>query len=757
MTTDEPAGTTDRTRGSGSGLRRVGDDLTARIAALRGERVTGAEDPVLLLLVGAQAAAVARKVRWATLVLNPGSTSTKLAAYDGLELVAEGEVAALAGPADVAEVRVEQALDWITQRRLRIDEISGIAARGGILPPLMAGTYRICAEMVDDLAHAPYDHPSNLAVPMALRLAEHAAPGAALTTTDPGTVDEVALVYKLTGSSAVVDERVMAHYLNQRAVAAFALRALDLEPERAHLITCHLGGGTSAIRHLRGRMVQVSPPFGGMPSANRAGALPLHRVIALLEQHAYTIDELKRDVITGSGGLLSLAGTSSLATLVEFRERGASAEQRRKVELILDFFADRVAAAIQALAACRDPVDAIVLTGGLARDDEFCERVRERIQLPVPVARVPGSLEQSALAAGLLRSLVDPSTRVSYAAVRDELAARREAEHQLLSLPLIASSRRRFDCSRPPAGLDDILEAACGDEPPTIALVGADNPEALLAVKSALERPGSRMARFLLLGPYGSVSHLAWELDVPIDDETAILVDAPDPVSAATELLAAGLADTLMKGSCMTADVLKGYLAHLKAAGRAGPELRLSHVGLFEIPGRPGLVAVTDAAMNTYPDVEARIEILDNALGLMRAIGYTRPRVAVISATEKPSGKVASSVEARAIADRFAGRSDLLIEGPLSVDLSLSPESAREKRYSGRIRGDADLLLVPDIDAGNAVYKSFTVASGATLAGVIVGGDAPLILTSRGDSARTKLTSIALACLLIRRQKGGTP
>ncbi|HUT76511.1 MAG TPA: phosphate acyltransferase, partial [Polyangia bacterium] len=259
----------------------------------------------------------------------------------------------------------------------------------------------------------------------------------------------------------------------------------------------------------------------------------------------------------------------------------------------------------------------------------------------------------------------------------------------------------------------------------------------------------------LLLGPHAAVTRLAWELDVPIDGENAQLVDTDDPVASASELMLAGIADTLMKGSCMTSAVLKGFLGYLKAANRKHPNMLLSHLALFELPGRPGLLGVTDAAMNTSPDVEARLGILDNALRAMRLLGFERPKVAVISAVEKPSDAVTSSLEGRAIAERLAGRDDLIVEGPLSVDIALSPTSAREKKYAGRIRGDADLLLVPDIDAGNAVYKAFTVISGATLGGAIIGGEVPIILTSRGDSSRTKLASVALACLLIQRGRDG--
>jgi len=284
-----------------------------------------------------------------------------------------------------------------------------------------------------------------------------------------------------------------------------------------------------------------------------------------------------------------------------------------------------------------------------------------------------------------------------------------------------------------------------------VAVVGADNEEALLAAKLAVEE--GHLARFLLVGPHGRVSQLAWELDVPIDDENFLLVDAADPVTRSMELLQAGLCDTLMKGSVMTAALLKGYLGYLKGKGLTGHGLLLSHIGLFEIPGRGRLVAITDAAINTNPDVEARVRILENALSVLHLLGFARPKVAVVSAVEKVSRAVTSSVEGEAIAARFAGRTDLIIEGPLSVDLSLSPDSAREKKYRGQIQGDADLLLVPDLDVGNAIYKAFTVTSGAALAGAVIGGEAPFVLTSRGDSSKSKLASLALALLLTRMRK----
>ena len=124
-----------------------------------------------------------------------------------------------------------------------------------------------------------------------------------------------------------------------------------------------------------------------------------------------------------------------------------------------------------------------------------------------------------------------------------------------------------------------------------------------------------------------------------------------------------------------------------------------------------------------------------------------------MSSIEKPSEKVLSSVEGRELAEHFMYRDDMIVEGPISFDLALSPEAVRDKNYKGKIQGDADLLVVPMIDVGNVVYKAFTITGGAVAAGSVIGGDAPLILTSRGDNARSKLSSIGLALLLARKNK----
>ena len=179
-----------------------------------------------------------------------------------------------------------------------------------------------------------------------------------------------------------------------------------------------------------------------------------------------------------------------------------------------------------------------------------------------------------------------------------------------------------------------------------------------------------------------------------------------------------------------------------------------SHVGFFQIPTYPKLLAVTDAALIPSPSSELRHRILENALTVCGYLNIEKPRVAVISAVETVTPSVESSTEAHEFASVYADRDDVIVEGPLSLDVAMDPHSAREKNYPGKIKGNADILLMPDIEAGNVVYKSLTVSSGAYLAGVIMGAGVPIVLTSRGDSARSKLASIGLACIVAMRQAG---
>jgi phosphate butyryltransferase len=717
----------------------AGAGIGARIRELVSRRAPGAEDGVVIALLGGELADVARRTGWSSLVIRTDAGATRASVYVGPKLIADATLPRSGDGADSPAARAEVVRRWFEERGLRFSELSGIAAAGGFLAPVPPGTYRLCDAMAADLDHGAYPHPANLAIPTALLLAAGTGADTILTTTDPRSSGLVDTPGRLTLSSRLRSRGEIAHVASLRAAACLVAEAAGAPLSALTIVAAHFGPESSAARIAGERFERVAPCFGALPGGASSGALPLAELLLGLGGHDLRLYDIAAEVLSGGGGLAAFAG--------------ASRESRE--EWVVPAFAREAAAGVLALAAGPAPLDAVVLTGELLEDGAIAAAIAGNLPLDAPVVCVPGSLETSALCAGLLRACADPTASADYAVARERAAAERAERDRALDaalfLPAKASGAQgpRRACS----ANDIILAASSGDGEalPVIAIAGADNEEALLAAKLANNDSGVRLARFLLVGPYGAISDLAWELDVPLDEENFFIVDSAQPVDAAVALYADGVADIVMKGAVTTAGLLKGYFTGLKARGLARHGQKLSHIGLFDVPGRSKLIAIADAALNPDPDLDLRAVILENSLVALKALGIDRPKVAVISATEKPSDKVLSSIEARQIADRFKGRPDLVIEGPISVDLALSPDSAREKRYGGLIRGDADLLLVPTIDVGNAIYKSLTVAGGATTAGAVIGGAAPIVLTSRGDSARSKLSSIALAIVLAKR------
>lgn len=218
--------------------------------------------------------------------------------------------------------------------------------------------------------------------------------------------------------------------------------------------------------------------------------------------------------------------------------------------------------------------------------------------------------------------------------------------------------------------------------------------------------------------------------------------------ASAVRMVADGEADVLMKGLLDTSIVLK---AVLNAEHGLRTESLLSHVGVFDVDRYPKLLAVTDPAMNIAPDVEAKAGIIRNAVTVTRALGIETAKVACLAAKEKVNPKMLATVDAAELASReFAGA---IVGGPLALDNAIDPESVRLKGIDSPVAGDADVLLVPTIEAGNVLYKALNFLAHAQGAGIIVGAKAPIVLTSRADDEATKLNSIALALVVAGSQQ----
>ncbi len=255
----------------------------------------------------------------------------------------------------------------------------------------------------------------------------------------------------------------------------------------------------------------------------------------------------------------------------------------------------------------------------------------------------------------------------------------------------------------------------------------------------------------ILVGPKAKILKAAEAAKVDIS--AFRLVDAPHSdaaAAAAVALVKTGEAALLMKGSLHTDELLHAVLAP-EAGLRT--KRRLSHVYLMDVPSYPRPLLVTDAAVNIAPDLEQKRDIIQNAIDLAHVMGIECPKVAVLSAIETVNPKLHSTLDAAALC-KMADRGQItggLVDGPLAFDNAVSPAAAAEKGIISRVAGQADILVVPDIEAGNMLAKQLTFLAGADAAGVVLGALVPIILTSRADGERTRMASCAVAVLIARR------
>ncbi|PKN27631.1 MAG: butyrate kinase [Deltaproteobacteria bacterium HGW-Deltaproteobacteria-22] len=687
--------------------------------------------------------------RPAILVINPGSTSTKVAWFVGLYKIRESEVHLAPGDPDGADARNDGILRWMQENQLLLNDLGGIACRGGFIAPVPSGTYRVVSEMLADLENPMIEHASNLSISMAVRLSQLAAnPSKILITmTDPVVCDEVDTVERITGTVKLKRNGTGAHYLNHKAVWRILSSVLGQPAEEVNCITAHIGGGSSVAVHEHGQVTAVSNAFSGIPSANRAGRLELPPLLAALDRDEITSKELK-SLVFSTGGLLSLAGTNDFRALINFIQQGATEDQQKKIQLILDFFGRQIAANMLQLALSERRIVAAVLTGGLARSEDIASRVRNHLNY-FPLIRIPGSFEHEALAAGTLQGLCTPQSMKNYVRERDLLSDRRRAENRLLDTTIFSEVIRYRKHGTPITTLDELLASTCIKVKetfmPTVAIFGADNEEAILAAKKANEQGQYKLANFRLVGDFAAISKIAYDYDLVIDDANYIIDDTDNALVRGVELIQEGKAHIVMKGAYKTEEILRAVFKYLKGSGKLQPGQLISHCVVMDIPRRNKLLIISDAAVNTYPDQAKKVQILENALKVAANLRIPKPRVAVISAIESVNKSIESSVDAADLAALFKDRTDCIVEGPLSFDVAMDPAIAHEKKYKGQVAGNADILIMPDIDAGNVLYKTLTTQSGAVCAGVILLGDMPMILTSRGDSARSKLASMALS------------
>jgi phosphate acetyltransferase len=223
----------------------------------------------------------------------------------------------------------------------------------------------------------------------------------------------------------------------------------------------------------------------------------------------------------------------------------------------------------------------------------------------------------------------------------------------------------------------------------------------------------------------------------------------------AVALVRAGEAESLMKGSLHTDELMSAVVS---SATGLRTSRRISHVFIMDVPTYANPLAITDAAINIAPDLEAKMHIAQNAIDLVRALGVAEPKVAILSAVETINPKIPSTLDAAALC-KMADRGQItgaILDGPLAFDNAISEQAARTKKITSSVAGKADILLVPDLEAGNMLAKQLTYLAGADSAGIVLGARVPIVLTSRADNVRTRLASIAVMKLLAHAKRTAT-
>ena len=277
------------------------------------------------------------------------------------------------------------------------------------------------------------------------------------------------------------------------------------------------------------------------------------------------------------------------------------------------------------------------------------------------------------------------------------------------------------------------------------------------SLRGALEAAEAGMIVPILVGPQEKIRNLAQSLGVDIKDVE--IVDVPHSQAAAekaVELVRTAKAELLMKGS-LHSDELLGAVTKRDTGLRTGR--RISHVFVMDVPTHPETLFITDAAVNIAPDLIAKRDIIQNAIDLYAGLGLGTPKVAILSAVETVNPDIPSTIEAAALC-KMADRGQITggeLDGPLAFDNAISPEAARIKGIKSPVAGQAQILVVPDLESGNMLAKNLTFLSHADAAGIVLGARIPIILTSRADNVRTRLASSAVAMLFAHSLRAKEP
>jgi len=290
---------------------------------------------------------------------------------------------------------------------------------------------------------------------------------------------------------------------------------------------------------------------------------------------------------------------------------------------------------------------------------------------------------------------------------------------------------------------------------PTIVVHPCDES----SLRGAVDSAAAGIIRPVLVGPEAKIRDTASKFSLDISGfEIVDAAHGEEAAARAVELIHAAKGEMLMKGSLHTDELMRSVTAK---AGGLRTDRRISHVFVMDVPAYVETLFITDAAINIFPDLDAKQDIIQNAIDLYVQAGFGElPRVAILSAVETVTSKIPSTIEAAALC-KMADRGQItggVLDGPLAFDNAIDPEAARIKGIRSEVAGRAQILVVPDLEAGNMLAKNLAYFAKADGAGVVLGARVPVVLTSRADSARARMASCAVAALyaLARRQRAPT-
>ena len=289
------------------------------------------------------------------------------------------------------------------------------------------------------------------------------------------------------------------------------------------------------------------------------------------------------------------------------------------------------------------------------------------------------------------------------------------------------------------------LITAAKQVPPAVTMVVHPCDEASL--RGVCEAAAAGIIKPVLVGPAARIKAVAAKHNFDISRFEIVDAEHSEAAAAkAVQLIHEAKGELLMKGSLHTDELMRSVTA--KSTGLR-TNRRISHVFAIDVPGYAQTLFITDAAINIFPDLECKVDIIQNAIDLFAGIGLGVPRVAILSAVETVTSKIPSTIEAAALC-KMADRGQItggLLDGPLAFDNAVDPEAVKIKGIKSEVAGRAQILLVPDLEAGNMLAKNLSLLAKADSAGIVLGARVPIVLTSRADSVRSRMASCAVAAL----------